>query len=290
MLMDIAWARMAWLRGRRAKEVTGPVFVNSLPKSGTNLLLKLMRSLPGMHEVRLKLNHQQASRYRVQAGELSVPAGVATPAEINLGRLIRTLGWLSPGAWFRGHVPYSETFCDLLATSGIKMILMVRDPRDVVVSSAAYLASRSGHRLSASFGPLSEEERVLASITGLPARDGHSEMRNIGERVASIVPWMSEPFVYVTRFERLVGSAGGGSEQAQIEEVRNIAAHVGVPLSQEEAQHLAVDLFGGTHTFRKGQIGAWSEVFTERHVTAAKPLLDNLLIELGYETTNTWFA
>ncbi|MGH8900718.1 MAG: sulfotransferase domain-containing protein [Egibacteraceae bacterium] len=288
VLVDITRARMAFLQGYGAKKVTAPIFVNSLPKSGTNLLLELMRALPGMHEVRLKLTRKQAGIYRPRVGEPSVLAGVTTPAEMSLGRLARTLGRLPPGTWFRGHVPYSEAFRDLLAALDVKVVLMLRDPRDVVVSSAAYLPFRPGNRFSAHFRSLSEADRVLASITGLPACEAHPELLGIGERVHSVRPWMSEPFVYVSRFERLVGPAGGGSEHFQVTEIRNIAEHIGTPLSQEEARHLATGLFGGTHTFRKGQIGAWREVFTERHMRAAKPLLDDLLVELGYETTTAW--
>ncbi|MGH8900719.1 MAG: sulfotransferase domain-containing protein [Egibacteraceae bacterium] len=288
LLVGITRARVARLQPGARNGVTGSAFVNSLPKSGTNLLLKLMKSLRGMQLVELRLGQRKTGAYRPRAGEPSIPAGIALPAEMSLRRLARTVGRLPAGSYFWGHMPYSRAFSELLAASHVKMVLIVRDPRDVVVSSAAYLASRPGHRLSASFRPLTEEERVLASISGLPDQDGRPGLRSIGERVASIVPWMSEPFVYVTRFEHLVGPAGGGSEYAQIEEVRNITAHVGRPLPDEEVRHLAAGLFGGTPTFRNGKIGAWREVFTERHVAAAKPLLDDLLVELGYETTSAW--
>ena len=48
------------------------------------------------------------------------------------------------------------------------------------------------------------------------------------------------------------------------------------------------ELFGVGSTFRKGQIGGWSEVFLPEHVQAAKEVVGPLLVKLGYETNPDW--
>lgn len=282
LLADIARAKRARL------DAPSPSMVNSLPKAGTHLVMKVMESLPGILPVRLHLAAERAHLYPPRAGEPSILAGIVTPTAMSRTWVARTLARLPPGTWIKGHMPYSHAFSDLLSAAGVKMVLVLRDPRDVAVSSAAYLASQPRYPFWADFHPLSAEDRILASITGLPARNGRPALRNIRERLQSVLPWTREPFVRVSRFERLVGPSGGGSEKAQLQEIRDIAAHVGASLTEARARSIATGLFGGTETFRKGQIGGWREVFTERHVAAAKPLLDDLLVELGYERTTAW--
>jgi len=43
-----------------------------------------------------------------------------------------------------------------------------------------------------------------------------------------------------------------------------------------------------SHTFRKGQVGEWKEVFTEEHKELIKSVAGKLLIDLGYETDLAW--
>ena len=285
LMVDVMRARTA----RRATDsAVHTTFVNSLPKAGTHLLVKVMRALPGLYGVRFHLGRDQAKVYQPKRGESRIPAGIASPEDMSLPRLARAIRHLGAGVYFTGHMPYSAAFRDLLADCGVKTVLILRDPRDVVVSSAAYLAARPNHHLSGRFTTLDEEERILASITGLPSDNGRAGLRSIGERMRSVLPWTTDPSVYVTRFERLVGPRGGGSVQAQVCEIRNIAAHVGVSLGEAQVHDLAAGLFGGTGTFRKGQIGGWRQVWTARHVEAAKPQLDDLLIQLGYESTADW--
>lgn len=265
-----------------------PVFVNSLPKAGTNLLLKLMRLLPAIHHVRLYLNREEVDLYAPRAGEPRLRIGVDTPADVSLRRVERRIRRLPPGTWFSGHVPYSDGFRQLLADSGLRMLLIVRDPRDVVLSNADYLASPP-HRFSSYFGKLSPEDRVSTSILGLPAEGRRPELLDIRDRVTSLMPWLSpDPLVHVTRFEHLVGPAGGGCAEQQLSAIMAIAAHLCIALDEEHARDIGQRLFGGTRTFRKGQIGRWREEFTEAHVTAIKDQLGDLLIELGYETSLDW--
>ncbi|MGH8931333.1 MAG: sulfotransferase domain-containing protein [Egibacteraceae bacterium] len=287
VLVDVVRARAAQIQSQ-ASTPGPPVFVNSLPKAGTNLLLKLMRLLPSIHHVRLYLNREEVGLYWPRAGEPRLRIGVDTPEDVSLRRVARRVRRLPPGTWFSGHVPYSPGFLQLLTDSGIRMLLIVRDPRDVVLSNAEYLASPP-HRFSTSFSKLSREERVLASIQGLPAAGRRPALLDIRERVTSLMPWLrANPLVYVTRFEHLVGPAGGGCPETQVSEIMRIAEHLRISLDSEGACDIGQKLFGGTHTFRKGQIGGWREEFTEAHATAVKALLGDLLIELGYEESLDW--
>lgn len=280
--------RWALLRHGASTSSTPRVLVNSLPKSGTHLLIKVLESLPGMYRVRFQLSPKAFAKFRPRGGEPVVPAGIASPVSFSRARVHRVLSRLPPAAFCTAHMPYSDSLAAVMASLGMRMVLIIRDPRDVAVSSARFLADRQRNPLHGHFADLSQEERVLRSLCGITSRDGQPVMRSIRERLESVLPWASHPWVHVTRFEALVGEAGGGTRTAQLDEIRGIAAHLGIDCPEERLRSIAGELFGGTGTFRKGQIGAWRRAFTPRLVDAAQPLLADLLVELGYEREPTW--
>ena len=102
------------------------------------------------------------------------------------------------------------------------------------------------------------------------------------------LPWKDEPFVYTTTFEKLVGPQGGGSREVQLNEIKNIARHIGVTITEQDAKRVADELFGGSGTFRAGKQGGWKPHFSQRHIDAFKNIAGKLLIDLGYEQGFDW--
>lgn len=100
--------------------------------------------------------------------------------------------------------------------------------------------------------------------------------------------WSQHKNFYCTKFEDLVGSKGGGDDKKQINEVLNIAKHLGINLTAEKAKNVALKLFGNTGTFRKGKIGSWKTEFTQQHKKEFKQFAGKLLIDLGYEKSLNW--
>ena len=84
------------------------------------------------------------------------------------------------------------------------------------------------------------------------------------------------------------GAKGGGSDQEQINEIINIAKHIQVDISPQEAKDIAHQLFGESNTFRSGQIGSWKKHFSETDKIAFKKIAGQLLIDLGYEKDFNW--
>jgi hypothetical protein len=113
------------------------------------------------------------------------------------------------------------------------------------------------------------------------------------------LPWKDCPQVYTTYFEKLVGSKGGGDDAEQFKEIKNIANHLGLTISDEEVQGIASKLFGdnnydwstehkgyfvvGEKTFRSGQIGSWKTLFNEQHKKTFNAIAGELLNDLGYD-------
>ena len=93
----------------------------------------------------------------------------------------------------------------------------------------------------------------------------------------------------VVRFEDLVGSAGGGSDDLQMAGLRAIAAHVERPLTDRRVEAIASRVWSNkSSTFRSGRIGGWRDTFSEAHIAAFKATAGDILVDLGYEHDLDW--
>ena len=257
-----------------------PVLVNSLPKAGTNLVVKALRLMPGLQESQLHLGHSTVKQTEVAKGRDAVTVGIDMPRPVKKRLVAQALGAVSDNHIISAHLPWSKNLAALIRKSGLKMLLVLRDPRDVVVSHARYIADTPDHPLHKHYIRLTPDERIMTSITGCEA-DG-IRLESIGRRCASILPWLKEPFVRVVRFEDLVGPQGGGEEEKQKHTLKQILEFIALPLNDDELKNVADRLFGGTGTFRKGQIGAWKNEFNEQHLRAFTKSAGKYLNQMGY--------
>lgn len=279
---DVAAGWLHRLGGPGRGEDTPLVLVTSLPKGGTNLLLKALGCLPGLRVSRLGIYGGNVAPTR--PGAATVAVGVDWPTEADARRVRRRIGLVAPGSVLPAHLPHSRELADLLAALGVRVAAIVRDPRDVACSLPPYVLSRPHHFLHARFAALSPGQRLTAALEGLAADAGGRGLRSLEQRVRSVVSWADDPAAVLVRFEDLVGPQGGGSRQRQLDTLRTLADHLGVPCTPGQARHIAEHLFGGTDTFRKGQIGGWRQELTPEQLQIAARL-DPLLVELGYEPT-----
>ena len=265
--------------------------INSLPKAGTNLIAKLVRLFPGIRPASVHIGQSTLNQFKqssdLEKGEVQI--GVDWPHYIPLSAIKRSLQQIKNGYYATAHIPFSEELRRLLKDIGIKTLLILRDPRDVVVSHALYIAHTPSHFLFEFYQTLSTSEQIMKSIIGVKKSTPKSPMLlNINERYQNILPWLSEPSNYTTYFEKLVGPRGYGSREAQIEEIKNIARHLNIKCNSYDIKQIAEQIFGGTDTFRKGIIGNWRNHFSEMHKYAFKELAGQLLINLRYENDLDW--
>jgi hypothetical protein len=94
--------------------------------------------------------------------------------------------------------------------------------------------------------------------------------------------WMlRHPLVQKTSFERLVGAAGGGSDEAQVADVRAIMRHVGAP---GDAADVASSIFDrNQRTFFRGQVGAFRREFSPAHLEAFNRQFRDVIVRYGYD-------
>lgn len=298
------------------------IFVNSIPKSGTNLLLKTIQHLPRIHNTTLSLHSEMygtqwqqwrpmrqriwrcfpsvnTSYHLAKLTKLEnsitngptkfVPIGgfhnIFAPKE-TLEKLLRSV----PKGWFiDGHMPYSEDFEQLLSQENFKMVFIIRDPRDIICSEINYFLREKNLALHAYYQNLDTERGMLSIIEGINIKDGnYPQQPDFRKVLLEYLPWLSKPYIYVTRFEDLVGPQGGGSAESQTNQIIRIAQHLEISISKAEAENIGRNLFGGTHTFRKGIIGSWKKEFSQEVRTHCKDHIGDLLIELEYEKDYDW--
>jgi len=249
------------------------VIVNSIPKSGTHLLERALSLMGVSTRPPLFLSSATAANYPPDGGD-TVLVGVGMPVPVSTRLLGQALGSMAAGQVVTGHVPYSPPLEGLLRHLGFRMLLIVRDPRDVAVSLAHHIARESGHRLHASFMALSPEERILRTI------GGDAQLENIFNRFQAVLPWVRSELCLLTRFEDLVGEKGGGSDERQRLALAQVSSSLG--LSEPDLPRIGRDLFGHGATFRQGRIGQWREQFGQVHQESFAKVAGGLLKELGY--------
>jgi hypothetical protein len=269
------------------------VVANSIPKSGTHLLSRLL-TLFGFEK------RPMGIRPRLVAGPLSpvrrflrarepekVTVGVVSPQQVGRRWLQRRLAKVPDGCFVTAHCLYTPELAELLREEEMRVVCIVRDPRDVAVSQMHYIKRERGHFAHKAFVALpSDDERLLLSIRG--GELGGHKLRSLEERYQQFMGWEQDGGAVVVKFEDLVGPEGGGSAEARRRAMERVAAHLDLSIDEAALRRVEEEMFGVGKTFRKGQIGGWREEFSEEHTRVAKEVAGPWLVKLGYEADPDW--
>jgi sulfotransferase 6B1 len=246
------------------------IVANSIPKAGTHLLRKCLHLFPGL-----------------------VDAGVHLDISLQTSKIYNLLENMPDGGVATAHLLYQKEYADILKKLTYKTILIIRDPRDIVVSFVHHVMNTDQHYLNRYFHSLPDDEaRIMASIVGVKEKIVSWEdvaLRDIGDLCYAFMEWSSEEITCLVHFERLVGPLGGGDRSLQIREIIRIAHHLGINLSATDIASISDGVFDvASPTFRKGIIGDWHNQFTSAHKQAFKDVAGQLLIDLGYVSNFDW--
>jgi len=191
----------------------------------------------------------------------------------------------------------------------IKKIIGIRDFRDVCVSivhqilKGAWPPFTGNETAIKKFKKMSFDDQLLFVINqeyeiSPPKFNIHLE---VTQTAAQALQLLLEPNVLMVRYEDLVGSNGGGSDEAQLNSLIMISDFLNLNWTLQEMKAISEKLYGNSYnpfdkgdfkgyqsTFRKGTIGNWKKHFKEHRKIAFKERLGDALIDLGYETNNDW--
>ncbi|MGB0902481.1 sulfotransferase domain-containing protein [Halocynthiibacter sp.] len=255
---------MARLRFRR-KHCDDPpsVLVNSLPKSGTHLLLQLVRAIPGLHY-----------RGGFFASSPSLTQRLRGPAATT-----RKLGRILPGECIGAHLYHSDGAEAVVREKQFLSLFLCRDPRDVLMSELHYLTGMNRwHRMHRHFARLPEfGDRLKLALKGLDAG-----FPDCNQRFLAYAGWMHAPGTVVIRFEDLIGPSRGETCQRIVNEFGSWG--MDFPDSEKVVRHMvqAADP-QKSHTFRKGLSGGWSNGLTAAQVKTVETWLEPSIAAFGYD-------
>lgn len=249
----------------------GPrVVANSMPKAGTHLLASLLDQLDGMRFAGRLTAFDHRDRHRPQRG---------------LEELDKELGRLRDSHYIGGHLIRDERVEERVATSGVRFLTILRDPRAVVVSAAHYVLNakqlRRRDEILEIFPDLAALLRALVYGNGSPGDDLY--FPEIGERYKSYVDWADAPVGLTVNFENLIGGRGGGSDDEQFSQVAAIVDYLGYGSGGQTAMAVAERLFSEKAiTFRAGTIDSWRQDLPKDLVQEIERRCANSMDRLGY--------
>lgn len=253
-----------------------PILVNSIPKSGTNLLLNMVRSIPGT----------------TLTGDVSLTLARCGPGH-QLGYLKQVIKRPRPGNVFAGHVPYSARTADWLRSHSIRQVFICRDPRDYTVSLYHYIMREAipRHAYYEMFSRLgSDANRLMGAIRGLGVGQARMEvspvsMANVKLMYDAFEGWRHNPNTLAMKYEDLVAPTGRPRSESR-SVVTRLLRHLGLQPDTSLVDRLLTQGMDPSvsRTFRKGGSGHWREEYTPSHLNAFSEVAGDLLSKWGYAT------
>ena len=229
-----------------------PLFLISIPKSGTHLLYELARAL-GYHDGVVCPDSPAAGTW--YCIEFSNSHTRAADFLVDTTRR---------AAFGNKHHPFFRS----------PALFIYRNPRDILVSESNWFHKAKNSPLAGYLSSLPQEERLqrLADDPWL--------LGSIRERVGAFIPWLDFPNVIPLSFEELVGSRGGGSDQAQLDLIWSLQLKLRIPGRPAD---IARKVFNPeSPTFTEGRIGAWREQLTPQVKDKLRTLGTDYLDIYGY--------
>lgn len=251
-----------------------PIFGNSKPKSGSHLLLQILK---GFTQI-MPYKYVQADPVRTitKDGKRRKPAEIVAELK-SIPRGV--IGW--------GYVEATPENVAVLCQPDHVNYFIYRDPRDMLVSQVFFATDmQEEHGMHEYYNSLPDfGERLKVAITGIDREGLH--MVNVQQRYEGVFQWLQQKDVMCIRFEDLIEDRDA-TLNAMLDEVESTGYEI--PTPREKAVSILIDAIQPkkSHTFRAGKTGSWKQYFTPEHKKLFKEIAEDLLIRLGYEANNDW--
>ena len=233
-----------------------PVVFLTIPKSGTHLLEKAYNLITNTSCTENDDSHWMGFDFF---------KFIETPESYFIGRKKQ---YSFNHFWFESELS-SRLNCD-----GLKLVLLIRDPRDVIISIINSYPKMIWRNIDPTW-PLDKKISTLI--------EDNTPNTSLKSMYETALKCMNIPFAHVIYFEDLVGPEGGGDLEKQKTTIRKLADYVGHSLSDNQIDTISQQLFGGTKTFNKGQIGSWKNLFTSQNEKLFNQIMGTELQLLGYK-------
>jgi hypothetical protein len=249
------------------------VFGNAIPKCGSKLLFNILRALEdvgpfvdtGLNEIKPFFR------------------GEPTPTEWIQAQITA----LGPGDIRFGYIYAQPDLIDMLTGDGHATFIILRDPRDQIVSEIFYaLEMHPGHAFRDYLQTLPDMQARIHALT-VGVDEGPFQRVGVKAHYQRFMPWIVHPEICAVKFEDLIGD-----RESQIERMLGYLESCGF-----EASAPRLDIIERmvkamqpkkSETFRKGVSGAWKEHYSPDNIAVFKKQAGDMLVELGYEEDLAW--
>ena len=230
-----------------------PLFLISIPKSGTHLLYELVQTF-------------------------GYTPGVLCPDKPR------------PGTWYcveysNSHTSARDFFIDTVRRRPFgnrdhpfvesPAVFIYRNPLDVLVSEANYYHGAGKAAFGGYLADKSFEDRLLSLI------DDPWLLGSIRDRLGNFIPWLEFQNVIPVSFEELIGPKGGGSLGAQVRLIWSLQLKLHIPGNPKDFGNRVFN--EASPTFHEGQIGTYRTIFTQQAKDRFYALPQDFMQLLGFE-------
>ncbi|MBD0381603.1 sulfotransferase domain-containing protein [Paenibacillus sedimenti] len=239
-------------------------FMNTIPKSGTHLLLQILLGMPDITHDEFK-HMYEGTREQVEKHS-------------------QVLRQAAGNEMITGHIYHMEPWADMFRQLQMKQIFMIRDLRDTLVSFVHFVRTIP-YPFSFADPNLPLKESYMQIIYGIP----EIEYPNIADYYRLFLSWKDEPGVCTVTFEDLMVSHA--SRRAAIKRIAEYlweGRTTPIPMEQMIDRMEANIDPQSSPTFRQGRIGGWQKAFDADIKAAFKEVAGELLIELGQAKNMKW--
>jgi hypothetical protein len=237
-------------------------FVTTLPKSGTHLINLVLAGLglkrhflaaPDLRTGLLSRNHETVSAC--------------------VQRILDKVDQMPENAFVLDHVPYAPALANALAERDIRMVALLRNPFDVVVSLAHHLQKQ----------PEPDTPRDLSMHALQHWICGGANPSTAKRNFALMHGWVGDERTLVLRFEEIVGPRGGGLFSDQLAAGLKLCDFLGVDMKAADMTAMLVRSFRpDIALFRRGQIGSWKEEMSPSTAEQVRLLYGGIFESWGY--------
>lgn len=277
------------------------ILANSLPKSGTHVLTRIL-DLSGFQGN--NLHFSSVMTRRGSRNPIKIIKNILTTSRNEKNGFCLDLDGnnylkekylkmyfniFNENTYSQAHLPYAENLENILEDNNIKMLYIIRDPRDVLVSHFHHhLRDKSYDGYKLMNLKENDKDRILLSLYGFNHNTNYPTL-SLKERVNRSKGWYfsRNKNICAIKFEDIIGLEGSSSEEKQIESIQKIENFLNLEKNFLLQQKNKI-YHQNAETFRKGQVKDWINYLSGDLKKNVKDEIGEVLIELGYENDTNW--